>query len=45
MRRRHFNATQRLRLLIPTDSDEVKTRLEQEILQCGAGKIPTEDVF
>jgi hypothetical protein len=37
MRRRHFNATQKLRMAEQIDIGEDKTRLEQEVLLCGAG--------
>ncbi len=39
MRRKHFNATQKLRLFDQTNTDEEKARLEQEVLLCGSGKI------
>lgn len=38
MRRRHFQATQKLRLLKQTDLEEDKARLEHEILTCGSGR-------
>lgn len=45
MRRRNFNATQKLQALNPTDSSEEKRRLEQEILSCGSGKSSTWEVL
>jgi hypothetical protein len=45
MRRRHFNATQKLRTTDPMNLGEEKTHLEQEISFCGSGTtIPTRDI-
>ena len=38
LRRRHYNATQKLRTSNPTELGGEKTRLEQEVLLCGSGK-------
>jgi len=39
MRRRHFNATHKLRMLQQTDLEEDKARLEHEILNYATGKM------
>lgn len=39
MRRRHFNATQKLRVFNQIDSNADRAYLEHEILRCSSGKI------